>query len=149
VVFLVLRIGAMRFYPFTLLFLKLAAAFPHLMPGLKPDPKATRSWFRRRQELQDGPESTAEYRKIDVSGSHAWQAPGPNDKYLAVASRCMFSIPPADRLDRRGPCPALNSLANHGYLPHNGIVGLMSAATVTNEIFGRSYTLERERGARP
>lgn len=24
--------------------------------------------------------------------------------------------------DARGPCPGLNTLANHGYLPHNGIV---------------------------
>lgn len=23
--------------------------------------------------------------------------------------------------DKRGPCPGLNALANHGYLPHNGI----------------------------
>ncbi|PTB65627.1 Cloroperoxidase [Trichoderma citrinoviride] len=29
-----------------------------------------------------------------------WQAPGPNDS--------------------RGPCPGLNSLANHGFLPHSG-----------------------------
>ncbi|KAF6816284.1 hypothetical protein CPLU01_13918 [Colletotrichum plurivorum] len=32
---------------------------------------------------------------------HAWQAPGAND--------------------RRAPCPLLNSLANHGYLPRNGM----------------------------
>ncbi|OTB03269.1 hypothetical protein M426DRAFT_263535 [Hypoxylon sp. CI-4A] len=31
---------------------------------------------------------------------HAWMAPGPNDF--------------------RGPCPMLNTLANHGFLPHDG-----------------------------
>lgn len=35
---------------------------------------------------------------IDVTGTHAWVAPGPNDL--------------------RGPCPGLNALANHGYFPH-------------------------------
>ena len=38
-----------------------------------------------------------ENQHIDVSGAHAWQAPGPNDL--------------------RGPCPGLNALANHGYFP--------------------------------
>ncbi|CAG8604223.1 17347_t:CDS:2 [Gigaspora margarita] len=32
--------------------------------------------------------------------THEWQAPGPDDK--------------------RSPCPALNALANHGYLPRSG-----------------------------
>lgn len=35
---------------------------------------------------------------IDVTGEHAWVAPGPGDI--------------------RGPCPGLNALANHGYFPH-------------------------------
>jgi hypothetical protein len=37
--------------------------------------------------------------EIDWS-AHQWQAPGPNDS--------------------RGPCPGLNTLANHGFLPRNG-----------------------------
>lgn len=37
--------------------------------------------------------------KIDLS-VHYWKAPGPGDS--------------------RGPCPALNTLANHGFLPRNG-----------------------------
>ena len=35
---------------------------------------------------------------IDVTGTYAWKAPGPDDL--------------------RGPCPGLNALANHGYFPH-------------------------------
>ncbi|MCJ1467988.1 hypothetical protein MMC07_006614 [Pseudocyphellaria aurata] len=53
---------------------------------------------------------------VDVTGSHKWVAPGPKDI--------------------RGPCPGLNSLANHGYIPHSGIVPLTVAATATNEVFG-------------
>lgn len=30
-------------------------------------------------------------------------------------------VPPGPN-DQRGPCPGLNTLANHGYIPHNGIV---------------------------
>ncbi len=26
--------------------------------------------------------------------------------------------------DQRGPCPGLNALANHGYLPHNGVADI-------------------------
>ncbi|KAF9265234.1 Cloroperoxidase [Marasmius fiardii PR-910] len=37
--------------------------------------------------------------EVDFS-AHAWQAPGPNDS--------------------RSPCPGLNTLANHGFLPRNG-----------------------------
>ncbi|KAJ3740778.1 Chloroperoxidase [Lentinula detonsa] len=36
---------------------------------------------------------------IDWS-AHQWQAPSPTDS--------------------RGPCPGLNTLANHGFLPRNG-----------------------------
>nr|XP_018909010.1 PREDICTED: aromatic peroxygenase-like [Bemisia tabaci] len=39
--------------------------------------------------------------RISTTGDHAWMAPGPNDQ--------------------RGPCPALNALANHGYLPRDGV----------------------------
>ena len=38
---------------------------------------------------------------VDTSGKHAYQAPGPTD--------------------RRGPCPALNAMANNGYLNRNGV----------------------------
>jgi len=44
--------------------------------------------------------------RSSVSGSHAFRAPN-----LANG-------------DQRGPCPALNALANHGYISHDGIVGV-------------------------
>ncbi|KAH7341385.1 Chloroperoxidase [Rhizoctonia solani] len=54
--------------------------------------------------------------KIDVTGEHAFKPPVESDK--------------------RGPCPGLNALANHGYLPHNGVTNLIEAATVCNKVFG-------------
>jgi hypothetical protein len=53
---------------------------------------------------------------VDVTGEHAWVAPGPNDI--------------------RGPCPGLNALANHGYFPHNGVVGLVEGWTATEQVYG-------------
>jgi hypothetical protein len=47
------------------------------------------------------PKFNAEAQYVDTTGKHAWKAPG--------------------KTDQRGPCPGLNALANHGYLPHNGI----------------------------
>jgi hypothetical protein len=40
----------------------------------------------------------------EVDGAHAFTAPD----YLAG--------------DVRGPCPGLNALANHNYIPHSGVV---------------------------
>jgi hypothetical protein len=40
---------------------------------------------------------------VDVTGAHA------------------FTPPDFDAGDQRGPCPGLNALANHNYLPHNGV----------------------------
>ena len=54
---------------------------------------------------------------IDVTGEHAWVAPGPNDL--------------------RGPCPGLNALANHGYFPHSGVVPLAVGESATEQVYGR------------
>ncbi|KAF8674116.1 Peroxidase, family 2 [Rhizoctonia solani] len=54
--------------------------------------------------------------KIDVTGKHAFQPPGAGDK--------------------RGPCPGLNALSNHGYLPHNGVVTFTKAIEASNKVFG-------------
>ena len=41
---------------------------------------------------------------VSTTGKYAWVAPGAGDQ--------------------RGPCPGLNALANHGYLPHNGVADI-------------------------
>lgn len=40
---------------------------------------------------------------VETTGAHAWVAPD------------------FDAGDQRGPCPGLNALANHNYLPHSGV----------------------------
>lgn len=51
--------------------------------------------------------------KVDVTGAHAWVAP--------------------KHSDQRGPCPGLNALANHGYLPHNGVADIPTIIAATNQ----------------
>ncbi|GAB7336688.1 hypothetical protein MBLNU13_g10359t1 [Cladosporium sp. NU13] len=46
------------------------------------------------------PKFDAEAQRVNTTGEHAWKAPG--------------------KSTQRGPCPGLNALANHRYLPHNG-----------------------------
>ena len=41
---------------------------------------------------------------VSTTGQYAWVAPGAGDQ--------------------RGPCPGLNALANHGYLPHSGVADI-------------------------
>ncbi|RWA12535.1 heme-thiolate peroxidase [Xylaria grammica] len=60
---------------------------------------------------------------IDVSGKHAFRAPD-------------FA-----NGDQRGPCPGLNALANHGYIPHDGIVGLFDVIEQANTVFGMGLDL--------
>ncbi len=36
--------------------------------------------------------------------------------------------------DVRGPCPGLNALANHGYLPRNGVAGVCGPAPLVGRV---------------
>ncbi|KAK0530107.1 hypothetical protein OC835_004120 [Tilletia horrida] len=53
--------------------------------------------------------------------NHTYQAPGKNDK--------------------RGPCPGLNTLANHGYLPRSGIVHAQDIVEGTQAGFNLGFDL--------
>ncbi|KAG2361182.1 Chloroperoxidase [Suillus spraguei] len=49
---------------------------------------------------------------------------------------------PANPGDRRSPCPALNTLANHGYLPRNGQnIGLWHLIHAVQEVYNLSFIL--------
>ena len=49
---------------------------------------------------------------VSTSGEYAWVAPGAGDQ--------------------RGPCPGLNALANHGYLPHSGVADIPTIISAVN-----------------
>ncbi|KAF2491850.1 Cloroperoxidase [Lophium mytilinum] len=58
---------------------------------------------------------------VDVTRKHQFQPPGVGDL--------------------RGPCPALNALANHGFIPHNGIATIDEIVNASMNVFGLGYDL--------
>lgn len=63
--------------------------------------------------------ATAQY--VSNTGSHAFVAPSSTDA--------------------RGMCPGLNAMANHGYIPHNGIATITQFIQGTYEVFGMGADL--------
>ncbi|KAL8808640.1 MAG: hypothetical protein Q9200_004169 [Gallowayella weberi] len=64
-----------------------------------------------------------EAQHVSTSGAYAWKAPN-----LAAG-------------DKRGPCPGLNALANHGYLPHNGIAPIADIIQAVSLVYGLALDL--------
>ncbi|KAJ5619102.1 hypothetical protein N7510_003086 [Penicillium lagena] len=52
-----------------------------------------------------------------------------------------FVPPNFENGDQRGPCPGLNAMANHGYIPHNGVVSFAEVITAANEVYGMGIDL--------
>lgn len=53
-----------------------------------------------------------------------------NVTYPIVSGEHAFKAPDFANGDQRGPCPGLNALANHGYIPHNGVVSVCSRIVI-------------------
>ena len=85
------------------IFIVNVAAFPKPIAGLlnKKPYSSIKQTTQKRQSTFD-PASQL----VSTTGAHAWVAPN-----FAAG-------------DQRGPCPGLNALANHGYLPHNGVTDI-------------------------
>jgi hypothetical protein len=64
-------------------------------------------------------------------------APGFDASQQYVSTNGEYAYVPPAANDLRGPCPGLNAMANHGYIPHNGV------ATITQYIQG-TYDGEHE-----
>ncbi len=60
----------------------------------------------------------------------------PSAQYVSTTGSNAFVPPNFAAGDQRGPCPGLNALANHGYLPHSGVASLtaITAAVNTGEL---------------
>ncbi|KAF8865690.1 Cloroperoxidase [Acephala macrosclerotiorum] len=43
--------------------------------------------------------------------------------------------------DQRGPCPGLNAMANHGYIPRNGVATIQQFIDGTYDVFGMGNSL--------
>ncbi|KAL9123150.1 MAG: hypothetical protein Q9187_000295 [Circinaria calcarea] len=74
-------------------------------------------WSRTDKRLGFDPKAQA----VSTKGEHAFVAPTAGDQ--------------------RGPCPGLNALANHGYLPHNGVATIPSFIEAVNKDLGTFLAL--------
>lgn len=66
-------------------------------------------------------------KRVDVPGFNA------KAQLVSVSGKHKFVAPNFAAGDERGPCPGLNALANHGYLPHNGVGTALEFLTGTLE----------------
>ncbi|EED17824.1 oxidase, putative [Talaromyces stipitatus ATCC 10500] len=60
---------------------------------------------------------------------------------IEVTGEHQFVPPDFAAGDQRGPCPGLNALANHGYIPHNGVVSLAEVVPAINQVWGMALDL--------
>lgn len=93
----------------------LTAAYPNILAELESQKKAS-GLKNRAAGIFD-----AASQLVDVSGAHAFTPPGDGDQ--------------------RGPCPGLNALANHNYLPHNGVGTIDQFIESTTSVFGMGADL--------
>ncbi|KAF2148326.1 Cloroperoxidase [Myriangium duriaei CBS 260.36] len=62
-----------------------------------------------------------------------------SQQYISNQGQYKFVAP--GPTDQRGPCPGLNAMANHGYLPHDGIATIPEFISSTNKVFGMGVDL--------
>ncbi|KAL3424168.1 oxidase [Phlyctema vagabunda] len=87
-------------------------AIDQLAAGIEADTK-------KKRLLTPGFSASQQY--VSNQGAHAFVAPGPNDL--------------------RGPCPGLNAMANHNYIPHNGVATISQFVQGTFDVFGMGLDL--------
>ncbi|KAE9397477.1 Cloroperoxidase [Gymnopus androsaceus JB14] len=63
----------------------------------------------------------------------------PATQYVSTTGVHEF-VPPGEG-DLRGPCPGLNAMANHGYIPHNGVATIDEFVDGTDQVFGMGFDL--------
>ncbi|KAJ6141516.1 hypothetical protein N7470_009906 [Penicillium chermesinum] len=58
-----------------------------------------------------------------------------------ITGEHQFQPPDFENGDQRGPCPGLNALANHGYIPRNGVVSFANVIEAINKVYGMGVDL--------
>jgi hypothetical protein len=92
------------------------SAFPALNPGNLESftPEKLDGAMEAVEKFRKDKRFIVDIRKpIDISGQHVFKAPRDSD--------------------RRGPCPGLNALANHGYISRTGITSFAEVVTAINQ----------------
>ncbi|KAJ5506006.1 Chloroperoxidase [Penicillium expansum] len=58
-----------------------------------------------------------------------------------ITNEHAFQPPDFENGDQRGPCPGLNALANHGYIPRSGVVSFVNVIAAINKVYGMGVDL--------
>ncbi|PBP15399.1 Cloroperoxidase [Diplocarpon rosae] len=69
------------------------------------------------------------------------RAPGFNAAQQYVLNQGAHKFVAPSSTDLRGPCPGLNAMANHNYIPHNGIATISQFIRGTYDVFGMGLDL--------
>jgi hypothetical protein len=96
-------------------------AFPALSSGNLDSltPEKLEGAFKAVEQFRNETRFIIDIRKpIDITAQHAFKAP--------------------QVTDRRGPCPGLNALANHGYISRTGITSFAEVVTAINQGMSRN-----------
>ncbi|PQE08453.1 hypothetical protein CJF30_00005322 [Rutstroemia sp. NJR-2017a BBW] len=64
-----------------------------------------------------------------------------SQQYVSNKDDHAFVAPNFVAGDQRGPCPGLNAMANHGYLPHNGVGTITQFIQATYDVYGMGLDL--------
>jgi len=64
-----------------------------------------------------------------------------NAKAQYVSNKGQYAFKAPGKFDARGPCPGLNAMANHGYIPHNGVATIPQFIDGTFKVFGMGVDL--------
>jgi hypothetical protein len=75
----------------------------------------------------------AEAQRVSNTGDHRYVRTGEMNRLKGIDLLTPFSQVAPGPNDLRGPCPGLNAMANHGYLPHNGISSILQMTTAANQ----------------
>ncbi|KAL8973564.1 MAG: hypothetical protein Q9197_002187 [Variospora fuerteventurae] len=107
------------------------AAFPRL------NPKAIQHLLKRDPAFKPCPfgHDTAHKQEKRAVGFD------PVAQRVSTTGRHAFVPPNLAAGDQRGPCPGLNALANHGYLPHDGIAPATTIINAVTEAYGMRLDL--------
>ena len=82
------------------------------------------------------PPFDAQQQYVSNQGVHAFNPPSGDDQRGPCMSSISFPLPVGTMLTSNITGPGLNAMANHGYLPHNGIGTIEDFITGTQEAFG-------------
>ncbi|KAH7333514.1 Chloroperoxidase [Rhexocercosporidium sp. MPI-PUGE-AT-0058] len=72
----------------------------------------------------------------DARRVHERSTFNPEAQLIDVHGEHEFKMPDYAAGDVRGPCPGLNTLANHAYLPRNGVASIGQYIQATNKVWG-------------